>query len=47
MLLEAYASNPFDAIVPAFLTLGAAYLIFMMLGAFVVRLPAEGWQPEG
>jgi MFS family permease len=47
MLLEAYASNPVDAIVPAFLTLGAVYLIFMMVGAFVVRLPAEGWQPEG
>jgi MFS family permease len=47
MLLEAYASNPVDAIVPAFLTLGAVYLIFMMIGAFVVRLPAEGWQPEG
>jgi MFS family permease len=47
MLLEAYASNPVDAIVPAFLTLGVVYLIFMMVGAFVVRLPAEGWQPEG
>ena len=46
-LLEAYASNPVDAIVPAFLTLGAVYLIYMMAGAFVVRLPAEGWQPEG
>jgi MFS family permease len=46
-LLEAYASNPVDAIVPAFLTLGAVYLIFMMVGAFVVRLPAEGWRPEG
>ncbi len=47
MLLEAYASNPVDAIVPSFLTLGAVYLVSMMIGAFVVRLPAEGWQPEG
>jgi MFS family permease len=46
-LLETYASNPVDAIVPSFLTLGAIYLISMMLGAFVVRLPPEGWQPEG
>src|SRR5215218_6416757 len=45
-LLGAYASNPVDAIVPSFLTLGAVYLFSMMLGAFVVRLPAEGWQPE-
>jgi hypothetical protein len=27
MLLEAYAINPVDVIVPAFLTLGAVYLI--------------------
>jgi MFS family permease len=46
-LLSAYASNPVDAIVPSFLTLGVVYLISMMIGAFVVRLPAEGWQPEG
>ena len=46
-LLESYASNPVDAIVPSFLTLGVVYLVSMMIGAFVVRLPAEGWQPEG
>jgi MFS family permease len=46
-LLETYASNPVNAIVPSFLTLGAIYLVSMMIGAFVVRLPAEGWQPEG
>ena len=46
-LLEAYASNPVDAIVPTFLTLGAVYLVSMMAGAFVVRLPAEDWRPEG
>jgi MFS family permease len=47
MLLATYASNPVNAIVPSFLTLGAIYLVSMMIGAFVVRLPAEGWQPEG
>ena len=46
-LLSAYASNPVDAIVPSFLTLGVVYLISMMIGAFVVRLPAEDWSPEG
>jgi MFS family permease len=46
-LLETYASNPVDAIVPSFLTLGALYLVSMMIGAFVVRLPPEDWQPEG
>jgi len=30
-----------------FLTLGLVYLVFMMFGAFIVRVPAEGWKPEG
>ena len=44
-LLTAYASNPVDAIVPSFLALGVIYLVAMMIGAFVVRLPAESWTP--
>ena len=46
-LLNAYGANPADAIAPAFLTLAAIYFVMMMLGAFTVRLPAEGWRPEG
>src|SRR5919202_724827 len=46
-LLSTYASQPQDAIVPAFLTLGAVYFVAMMLGAFTVRVPPEGWRPEG
>jgi MFS family permease len=46
-LLETYASTPADAIVPAFLTLGAIYFVVMMLGAFTVRLPADNWKPAG
>jgi MFS family permease len=46
-LLSAFASEPEDAIVPAFLTLGALYLITMSLGAFTVRVPADDWTPEG
>jgi MFS family permease len=46
-LLDAYADSPADAIAPAFLTLGAIYFVVMMLGAFTVRVPAEGWRPEG
>jgi MFS family permease len=46
-LLESYASTPQDAIVPAFLTLGGIYLVSMMMGAFTVRVPPEGWAPEG
>jgi len=46
-LLELYASEPANAIVPAFLTLGALYFVMTMLGAFTVRVPEEGWKPEG
>jgi MFS family permease len=46
-LLSAYAANPEDAIVPAFLTLGALYLVTMSLGAFTVRVPADDWKPDG
>ena len=31
----------------AFLTLGAIYFVIMMFGAFNVRVPADGWRPEG
>ncbi|WP_076865784.1 OFA family MFS transporter [Bradyrhizobium mercantei] len=30
-----------------FLTMGAIYLVFMMIGAFRYRLPPSGWQPDG
>jgi len=46
-LLSTYADQPQDAIVPAFLTLAAIYFAAMMAGAFTVRIPADGWKPEG
>ncbi|WP_347405347.1 OFA family MFS transporter [Asanoa sp. WMMD1127] len=35
------------ALVALFLTLGIAYFLIMMFGVFNVRVPAEGWRPEG
>src|SRR4051812_9790056 len=46
-LLSTYADKPQDAIVPAFLTLAAIYFVAMMLGAFTVRVPADGWRQKG
>jgi MFS family permease len=46
-LLSTFAVQPQDAIVESFLVLGVVYFIAMMLGAFTVRVPAEGWRPEG
>src|SRR5215475_15628490 len=29
------------------LTMGTIYFIFMMFGVFTIRVPREGWKPEG
>ncbi|WP_138733540.1 OFA family MFS transporter [Modestobacter excelsi] len=36
-----------DAVAKLFVTLGLVYLAFMLFGAFIVRVPAEGWRPAG
>src|SRR5215213_2670223 len=42
------ASVPSGSAVGAlFLTLAAVYLVYMLFGAFIVRVPAEGWRPDG
>ncbi len=35
------------AVATLFVTLGLVYLVFMMFGAFLVRVPADGWVPDG
>lgn len=35
------------AVTALFITLGLAYLVFMMFGALIVRVPADDWAPEG
>ncbi|HEY0485633.1 MAG TPA: OFA family MFS transporter [Mycobacteriales bacterium] len=46
-LLDHFRNGHRNGIVETFLVLGAAYLVVMMLGAFAVRLPPEGWRPAG
>ncbi len=36
-----------SAVAQLFLTLGLVYLVFMMFGAFIVRVPADDWKPAG
>jgi MFS family permease len=36
-----------QAVALLFLTLGLVYLVFMLFGAFIVRVPADGWKPDG
>ena len=42
---ESVASG--SAVALMFVTLGVVYLAFMLFGAFTVRVPPEGWKPEG
>jgi MFS family permease len=35
------------AVMLLFVTLAVVYLAFMLFGAFTVRVPADGWRPEG
>ncbi len=35
------------AVAGLFVTLGLVYLVFMMFGAAIVRVPADGWKPAG
>ena len=46
-LLATFADKPEDAIVGSFVVLGVVYFIAMMLGAMAVKVPADGWRPEG
>ena len=50
-LLTAYSTDPAastaDGIAPAFLTLALIYAVLMAAGAWVVRVPTEGWRPQG
>ncbi|SSC23075.1 MFS transporter, partial [Klenkia terrae] len=36
-----------SAVALLFVTFGLVYLVFMMFGAAIVRVPAEGWKPDG
>ncbi len=46
-LLGTFGDAPEDALVGSFLVLGVVYFVAMMLGAMAVKVPADGWRPEG
>jgi MFS family permease len=47
MLLDRFATPTSVGVAKTFLVLGAVYLLFMLGGAFLFRLPADGWRPVG
>src|ERR1700692_4603045 len=46
--LMAFYKAAGDAAIPsAWITMGILYFIFMMFGVFTIRVPRDGWKPEG
>lgn len=46
-LLEVFSTNKHVGVAETFVALGLIYLVFMMVGAWIVRVPATDWAPQG
>lgn len=46
-LMEFYESASSIGVFETFITMGVLYLIIMMLGSIIVRVPQEDWKPKG
>ena len=46
-LMHRFSTPSHVGVAEAFVGLGVIYLIFMWVGAAIVRIPAAGWKPEG
>ena len=47
MLMKHFSTETHIGVAETFMVLGVVYFIVMMIGAVLVRVPAEGWKPEG
>src|SRR5277367_2725369 len=46
-LMNYFRTQTSVGVAEAFVVMGLVYACFMLVGAFIVRLPAPGWKPEG
>jgi MFS family permease len=46
-LIKHYSTPTSIGVAPTMITMGFIYLVFMLVGAFIVRMPAPGWKPAG
>jgi MFS family permease len=46
-LMSVFKTSTDVGVAKTFITLGVIYFVFMMIGAWIVRVPAVGWKPEG
>jgi MFS family permease len=47
ILMNHFKTATSNGVLETFVTMGVIYFMFMMIGVYSVRVPAEGWQPEG
>jgi MFS family permease len=46
-LMSKFSTPTHVGVAETFITMGAIYLVFMMVGAIIVRVPAPSWRPAG
>lgn len=46
-LMEHYASDVSTGVMETFITMGLIYLVLMLFGSMIVRIPQQGWKPKG
>jgi MFS family permease len=46
-LMNRFKSSPTHGVAEAFIVMGIAYFLFMMIGVFLIRVPPPDWKPEG
>jgi len=46
-LMNYFKTDTSNGVVGAFVVMGVIYFVFMMIGVYAARVPAEGWKPEG
>jgi MFS family permease len=47
LLMAHFKTATSNGVLETFVTLGVIYFMYMMIGVFTVRVPAEGWKPAG
>jgi MFS family permease len=46
-LMGQFSTQSHVGVAETFVTMGLVYMVFMMVGSIIVRIPAPGWKPEG
>ena len=47
ILMSHFKTATSNGVLETFVTMGVIYFMFMMIGVYSARIPAEGWRPEG